>query len=326
VHAFSLINEKKERVWVKYHLHSQQEIQNLTTEEGIDLAGKDPDSFTKDMINSIRAGDYPKWKMYIQVMTEAEAEQLSHDPFDITKVWTRKDFPLIEVGDIEFNRIPENYFQDVEQVAFSPANIVPGMGYSPDRLLQGRLFAYRDAHNYRLGINGFQLPVNQPKCPIHTYHRDGALRMDGNGGMGPTYEPNSFGGPQADPKYADPAVPINVSGPGQRYENHFGKDDFMEARAMWQMFEPDEQERVIKNITMSLKEGIQAGVNSEPVPEHIQQLNLYNMSRVDDDLGQRLATALGLDLQKAIDVGKKTQDALYSRQMAGTVRDPSRES
>lgn len=326
VHAFALINEKKERVWVKYHLHSQQEIENLTSEQGIDLAGKDPDYFNKDMINSIRAGSYPKWKMFIQVMTEQQADELSHDPFDITKVWSRHDFPLIEVGDLEFNKIPDNYFQDVEQAAFAPANIVPGMGFSPDRLLQARLFAYRDAHNHRLGINGFQVPVNQPKCPIHTYHRDGALRLDGNGGLGPHYEPNSFGGPQPDPKYADPAIPIKVSGDGARYENHYGKDDMMHAKALWEMFEPDEQERVIKNIASSMKEGTEAGVNSEYVPELIQQINLYNFARVDDDLGKRLAAALDLDLDDAMSVGKKTLDQLYGRQTEGTIKELSPES
>ena len=177
-----MINAENERVWVKFHMRSQQGIENLTDQEAEAVVGKDRESHQRDLYENIENGNFPKWKMYIQVMTEEQANNMPYNPFDLTKVWYKKDFPLIEVGEWELNRNPENYFAEVEQAAFTPANVVPGISFSPDKMLQGRLFSYGDAQRYRLGVNHHQIPVNQPKCPVHSFHRDGAMRVDGNHG------------------------------------------------------------------------------------------------------------------------------------------------
>jgi catalase len=303
-HTFSLINDKNERTWCKFHMKSEQGNESLTDEEGIALSGENPDLFNEDMFMNIQNGNGPKWKMFIQVMTDKEADELDFDPFDLTKVWPHKEFPLHEVGELHFDRNPSNYFQDVEQASFAPANVVPGIGYSPDRVLQARLFAYKDAAVYRLGINHEQLPVNKPRCPVFNYHADGAMQSESNG-LGPTYEPNSFGGPVEDPKYMDPPVPYQLSGEGKRYNHRADSDDFSQATALWHIMQPDEQERVITNITNTMTKGKGAGCKSEPVPKRIQQLNLYNFYRVDKSLGERLAKSLGLDLQETIHKAEK---------------------
>src|SRR5690625_4638237 len=192
-HTFSMINDKNERVWVKFHHRTQQGIENLTDQEADDLIGKDRESHQRDLYENIENGNFPKWKTYIQVMTEEEAKNTPYNPFDLTKVWPKGDFPLIEVGEWELNRNPDNYFAEVEQAAFTPANVVPGIGFSPDKMLQGRLFSYGDAQRYRLGVNHHQIPINQPRCPVHSYHRDGQMRVDGNQGSLLHYEPNSYG-------------------------------------------------------------------------------------------------------------------------------------
>src|SRR5690625_2711805 len=170
-YRFSMINGDNERVWVKFHMRSQQGIENLTDEEAAELVGNDRESSQRDLYDNIEEGNFPKWKMYIQVMTEEEANNMPYNPFDLTKVWYKGDFPLIEVGEFELNRNPENYFQDVEQAAFTPANIVEGIGFSPDKMLQARLFSYGDAQRYRLGVNHHQMPVNAPKCPVNSLRR-----------------------------------------------------------------------------------------------------------------------------------------------------------
>lgn len=179
-HTFSFINSDNERFWVKFHLKSQQGIANLMDDEAKRLVADDRESSQRDLYNAIEQGNFPRWKFYVQIMPEAEASQVPYNPFDLTKVWPHGDYPLIEVGVLELNRNPENYFSEVEQVAMNPANVVPGISFSPDRMLQGRLFSYGDAHRYRLGVNHQQIPVNAPRCPFHNYHRDGAMRVDGN--------------------------------------------------------------------------------------------------------------------------------------------------
>ncbi len=181
-HTYSFINVKNERYWVKFHFKTQQGIKNLTDAEAQELIGRDRDSHQRDLYESIEKGDFPRWTMYVQVMPEEDAEKLPYHPFDLTKVWYHKDYPLIEVGVLELNRNPENYFAEVEQAAFNPANIVPGIGFSPDKMLQGRLFSYGDAQRYRLGVNHHLIPVNKPRCPFHSFHRDGSMRVDGNYG------------------------------------------------------------------------------------------------------------------------------------------------
>ena len=181
-HTFSMINAQNERVWVKFHMRSQQGIENLTDQEAEIVVGKDRESHQRDLYENIENGNFPKWKMYHPSDDRRTSNNMPYNPFDLTKVWYKKDFPLIEVGEWELNRNPENYFAEVEQAAFTPANVVPGISFSPDKMLQGRLFSYGDAQRYRLGVNHHQIPVNQPKCPVHSYHRDGAMRVDGNMG------------------------------------------------------------------------------------------------------------------------------------------------
>jgi catalase len=209
-HTYSLINAEGERFWVKFHHRTQQGIKNLTDEEAAELVGSDRESHQRDLFDSIENGDFPKWKLMIQVMPEADAETYKYHPFDLTKVWSKKDYPLIEVGEWELNRNAENYFADVEQAAFSPANVVPGISYSPDRMLQGRLFSYGDAQRYRLGVNHHQIPVNAPKNPVNSYHRDGAMRVDGNQGRTPSIQPNSYSRWAEQPAYAEPAHAVGA--------------------------------------------------------------------------------------------------------------------
>src|SRR5437870_7713953 len=181
-HTYSMITAENERTWVKFHFRTQQGIENLTDEAAAAVVAKDRESHGRDLLEAIDSGDFPRWKLFIQVMTEEQAKTHKHNPFDLTKVWPKADYPLIEVGIMELNRYPENYFAEVEQAAFSPANVVPGISFSPDKMLQARLFSYGACQRYRLGVNHHQIPVNAPKCPVHSYHRDGTMRVDSNSG------------------------------------------------------------------------------------------------------------------------------------------------
>lgn len=192
-HTYSFVNDAGERFYVKFHFKSQQGIACYTDGEAAELVGRDRESAQRDLFQNIEQGQFPRWTLKVQVMPEAEAATYHINPFDLTKVWPHADYPLIEVGVLELNKNPENYFAEVEQAAFTPANVVPGIGFSPDKMLQGRLFSYGDTHRYRLGINHHQIPVNAPRCPFHSFHRDGMGRVDGNGGATLNYEPNSFG-------------------------------------------------------------------------------------------------------------------------------------
>src|SRR6202022_3801039 len=201
----------------KFTFKTQQGIQNLTDADAGEIIASDRESHQRDLYESIEGGEFPRWKLYVQIMNEEDANTYHIHPFDLTKVWPHADYPLIEVGEMELNRNPENFFADVEQAAFSPANVVPGISFSPDKMLQGRLFSYGDTQRYRLGVNHSQIPVNAPKCPVHSYHRDGARRLDGNGGRGTHYEPNSRGALQAQPDYSEP--PLQIEGAAARW-NH----------------------------------------------------------------------------------------------------------
>ena len=192
-HTYSFINAKNERFWVKFHFKSQQGIENLTDQEAEAIIGQDRESHQKDLYESIENGDFPRWDFKVQIMPEKDAASYHFHPFDLTKVWPHADYPLIDVGVLTLNRNPENYHAEVEQAAFNPANVVPGIGFSPDKMLQGRLFSYGDAQRYRLGVNHGHIPVNAPRCPVHSFHRDGLMRMDGNFGSTKGYEPNSLG-------------------------------------------------------------------------------------------------------------------------------------
>jgi len=279
-HTYSFINDQQERFWVKFHMKCQQGIQNLMDDEAEQLIGKDRESSQRDLYDAIEAGNFPRWKFYIQVMPEAEASQTPYNPFDLTKVWPHGDYPLIEVGEFELNRNPENYFAEVEQVAMSPANVVPGIGFSPDRMLQGRLFSYGDAHRYRLGVNHHQIPVNAPRCPFHNYHRDGAMRIDGNSGNGATYEPNSFNVFQEQPDFSEP--PLSLEGAADHWNHREDEDYFSQPRALFNLLSDEEHQRMFQRIAGELSQ----------VPEFIQQRQIALFRQVDEAYGAGVEQAL----------------------------------
>ncbi|MBT0518673.1 catalase [Morganella morganii] len=249
-HTYSFINSNNERFWVKFHFRCQQGIANLMDDEAEQLIGKDRESSQRDLFNAIEKGDYPRWNLQIQVMPETDAAKVPYNPFDLTKVWPHADYPLMDVGYFELNRNPENYFSDVEQAAFSPANVVPGIGFSPDKMLQGRLFSYGDAHRYRLGVNHHQIPVNKPRCPFHNYHRDGAMRIDGNSGNAETYEPNSAGLFQEQPDFSEP--PLSVDGAADHWNHREDTDYFSQPRALYELLSDAEHQRIFARIAGEL--------------------------------------------------------------------------
>ncbi|WER23811.1 catalase [Providencia stuartii] len=251
-HTYSFINDKNERFWVKFHFRCQQGIENLMDNEAEAIIGKDRESSQRDLFDAINKGDYPRWALQIQVMPENEASKVPYNPFDLTKVWPHKDYPLIDVGYFELNRNPANYFSDVEQAAFNPANIVPGIGFSPDKMLQGRLFSYGDTQRYRLGVNHYQIPVNSPRCPFHNYHRDGAMRVDGNSGNGVTYEPNSAGMFQEQPNFSEP--PLTLEGAADHWNHREDEDYFSQPRALYELLDDAEHQRMFQRIAGELIE------------------------------------------------------------------------
>ena len=280
-HTFSLINSKGERVWSKWHFKSLQGIRNFNREEAIEMAGRDPDFAQRDLFEAIGRGDFPRWRVCVQIMTEEQARTFRYNPFDLTKVWAHKEYPLHEVGIMTLNRNPENYFAEVEQAAFAPANVVPGLGFSPDKMLQARILSYTDAHRYRLGVNYDALPINRPKCPVHTYHRDGAMRFDENGGIGPNYEPNSSGGPVEDPSYKDPAWDLGEA-VAARYDHRAGNDDYTQAGDLFRLLKPEEQQRLIHNIVAGMKS----------VPKEIQLRQIQHFFKADPKYGEGVEKSL----------------------------------
>ena len=287
-HTFKWYNEKGEYFWVKYHFKTDQGIQNLTREEAERVKGTDPDHATRDLYNAIKRGDFPSWTLQMQIMTPEEANDYRFDIFDVTKVWPHSDYPPIEVGRMVLNRNPENYFVEVEQAAFSPANFVPGIAASPDKMLQGRLFAYHDAHRYRLGPNYHLLPVNRPKgIKVENYQRDGFMRFDVNGGIAPNYYPNSFGGPEPDTQAAEPV--FKVSGNAARQPYTHPNDDFVQAGNLYRKVMTDEdRDHLIGNIVSHL-------CNARNDIQIRQTIIFY---KANPDYGQRVAEGLGLDLKE----------------------------
>ncbi|MEO3989908.1 catalase [Pseudocitrobacter cyperus] len=281
-HTYSFINEKNERFWVKFHLKSCQGIQNLMDDEAKAIIAEDRESSQRDLYEAIESGNYPRWIFYVQIMPEAEASKVPYNPFDLTKVWPHKDYPLIEVGVVELNRNPDNYFSEVEQVAMSPANVVPGISFSPDKMLQGRLFSYGDAHRYRLGVNHHQIPVNQPRCPFHNYHRDGAMRVDGNSGNGPTYEPNSYGLFQEQPEFKEP--PLTLEGAADHWNQREDTDYFSQPRKLFELLSQEERNRMYGRIAGELNN----------VPEEIKMRQIDLFSQVHPDYGAGILAALAL--------------------------------
>ncbi len=261
-HTFSLWNEKGERYWVKFHFKTQQGHAHYTNAEAEELIGKTRESYQEDLVNAINGGDFPKWTLFIQVMPEADAGQQAYNPFDLTKVWPHGDYPLIEVGELEMNKIPENYFQMVENAAFSPSNVVPGIGFSPDKMLQGRIFSYADAHPSRLGTHYEALPANAPKAAeIQHYHKDGTMRFFTNdfGNPDAYYEPNQYDGPTAQPEFVEP--PLRIDGDADRYSVEDSDADYVQPRALFNMFDDGQKQRLFNNFAAAM------GPCSQPVKE-----------------------------------------------------------
>ncbi|HZY33268.1 MAG TPA: catalase [Rhodanobacter sp.] len=280
-HTYSFWNDAGERYWVKFHFRTQQGIRNLTDAEAGELVGNDRESHQRDLFDAIERGDFPKWKMYIQVMPETDAEKVPYHPFDLTKVWPKGDYPLIEVGEFELNKNSENFFADVEQSAFAPSNLVPGISVSPDKMLQARLFNYADAQRYRLGVNYHQIPVNAARCPVHSNHRDGQGRVDGNYGSLPHYEPNSFQQWQEQPQYREP--PLKISGDADWW--NYRDDDanyYKQPGDLFRLMTPEQQQVLFDNTARAMGDA----------PDFIKQRHADNCSKADPAYGAGVKAAL----------------------------------
>lgn len=283
-HTFSFINGENKRYWVKFHLKTQQGIYNLTNQQARQIIADDRESHQRDLYENIESGNYPKWKMYVQIMEEVAAETYHINPFDLTKVWPHGDYPLIPVGELTLDRNPGNYFAEVEQAAFNPASVVPGIGFSPDKMLQGRLFSYGDAQRYRLGVNHHQIPVNAPKCPYHSYHRDGSMRVDGNYGSATSYFPNSFGEWQEQPDFEEPS--LKISGNASRWDHRVDDDYFSQPGNLFRLMN-EEQKAALFGNTADAIGGAQT---------FIQIRHIRNCYKADPDYGRGIAKALGLSV------------------------------
>ena len=287
-HTFSMINAANERTWVKFHFRTRQGIANLTDEEAEAIVATDRESHGRDLFQSIEAGDFPKWTLFIQVMTDDQARRHKHNPFDLTKVWPKKDYPLIEVGEMELNHNPDNFFAETEQAAFSPANIVPGIGFSPDKMLQGRLFSYGDTQRYRLGVNFNHIPVNAPRCPFMSYHRDGQMRTDGNLGATPTYWPNSKGA-WIDRAEALMEPPLPIDGAAAHWDHRIDDDHYEQPGNLFRLMTPQEQQVLFENTARAMGDA----------RTEVKLRYIRNCARADPSYGAGVAALLGLSLDQA---------------------------
>jgi catalase len=289
-HTYSLDNARGERIWCKFHFKSKQGIENITDQESAELIGRDRESHQRDLFDSIEKGDFPKWRYCIQVMTEEQAQAVPWNPFDLTKVWPHGDFPLLEVGILELNRNPTNYFAEVEQSSFSPSALVPGIGPSPDRMLQARLMSYADAHRYRVGNNYHLVPVNQPRCPFANYQRDGVMQSAEHYGPSANYFPNSRNDtPKPAPEYREPGWDLGFA-IADRYDSTVDHDDYTQPGNLYRLFTEEQRDRLAKAI---------AGPLSQARPE-VQARQICHFYRADGDYGRRVAAALGFDLEGAL--------------------------
>lgn len=280
-HAYSLWNDAGERYWVKFTFKTQQGHKHYTNAEAAELVGKSRESFQEELYGAIDSGNFPKWKMFIQIMPEGDEDKHWYNPFDLTKVWPHGDYPLIPVGEFELNRNPDNYFAEVEQAAFSPSNTVKGISFSPDKMLQARIFSYADAHRHRLGAHYEALPVNRPKAPVNTYNKDGLLRFfEQNPNADAYYEPNSFGGPVEDPSYAEP--PMKIEGIAKRWSHREGNDDFRQPRDLWNLFDEGQKDRTAGNFAAAM----------HGIAEFIIDRQLGNFEKVDQNLADRIRDKL----------------------------------
>lgn len=282
-HTFSFINAKNERFWVKFHFKTMQGHRHWTNAEAAKIVGRTRESTQEDLFNAIERGEFPRWKMQVQVMPETDAGKHWYNPFDLTKVWPHGDYPPIDIGILELNRNPENYFAEIEQVAFSPSNIVPGIGFSPDKMLQARIFSYADAHRYRLGTHYEQLPVNAARCPVHHYHKDGPMRFFGQktGNVDAYYEPNSVAGSaRQDERFQEP--PLKISGDADRYNHRDGNDDYRQVTALFNLFDAAQKARLYSNIAEAMW----------GVPEAIVDRQLGHFAKVHPDYAKGVRAAL----------------------------------
>lgn len=290
-HTYSFINSKNEKFWVKFHFVTRQGIKNFNNEEATEMKGKDPDHAQRDMVEAITKGNFPKWTLKVQVMPEKEAKNYRWNPFDLTKVWPHADYPLIDVGEMELNKIPENYFRDVEQAAFAPANVVDGISYSPDKMLQGRILSYPDAQRYRLGVNFEQIPVNRCPFAVNNYHRDGQMRIDENGGSAANYYPNSFDDIYVDEKYRQLPLQLDSSEADWYDRNTEGENDhYTQPGILFRVvMNGKEKANTIHNIIEAMK-GI-----SGPKRSTIINRQLCHWYRADEELGTAIAKGLGVE-------------------------------
>jgi catalase len=280
-HTYSFINAKNERFWVKFHFKTMQGHKHWTNAEAAAVVGRTRESTQEDLYSAIERGDFPKWRFQIQVMPEKAADKTPYNPFDLTKVWPHGDYPMMDVGTMELNRNPDNYFAEVELAAFSPSNVVSGIGYSPDKMLQARVFSYADAHRYRLGTHYEALPINAPKCAVNHYHKDGQMRFFPNfPNADAYYEPNSFKGPVENPDFAEP--PLKISGDAARYDHREGNDDYSQPRALFNLFDDGQKARLFSNIAEAM----------QGVPKDIVERQLKLFDKVDPAYGKGVRVAL----------------------------------
>jgi len=281
-HTYSFWNAAGERYWVKFHFKTMQGHRHFTNAEAARVIGTSRETYQEELFGTIERGEFPKWRVMVQIMPETDAEKTPYNPFDLTKVWPHADYPLIEVGVMELNRNADNYFAEIEQAAFSPSNVVPGIGFSPDKMLQARIFSYADAHRYRIGTHYEALPVNSPKCPVHHYHKDGAMRFFRNDTGNPDayYEPNSTGGPAEDPSYREP--PLRISGDANRYDHRDGNDDYAQASALFRLMDAAQQQRLFGNIAEAM----------QGVPDEIAARQIAHFAKADPAYGEGVRKAL----------------------------------
>lgn len=288
-HTFSFYDKQNRRTWVKFHFRTLQGIKNLTDAEAETIIAKDRESNQRDLFEAIERGDYPKWLMQVQLMTEEEAHTYHINPFDLTKVWYHGDFPLHDVGILELNRNPDNFYAEIEQAAFNPMNVVDGIGFSPDKMLQGRLFSYGDAQRYRLGVNHNLIPVNRPRCPFHAYHRDGQMRTDDNYGATVPYEPNSFGEWQDSPNLKEP--PLTFEGAAYNYDERELDDDYYtQPGKLWRLMSPEDRQATCENTARAMGDALL----------FIKQRHVRNCYHADPNYGKGVAAALGISFEEAL--------------------------
>ena len=291
-------NAGGEKFWVKYHFKTEQGIENMTDAEARAMRAEDLDCHRRDLREAIDRGDPPAWRVEVQLMPLADAAGYRFNPFDVTKVWPHADYPTIPVGRMVLDRNPENFFAQIVQAGFDVANMVPGIGPSPDRMVLGRMFAYGDSQRYRNGTNHAQLPVNQPVAEVHNYNKDGPMRYRHNGGQ-PVYAPNSYGGPKADgERYRDPSWFVESAEIMRTaYEAHAEDNDFIQPGTLYrEVMTPTDRDHLASNIVWHLSQGVERFIQERAVNDY--------WANVDLDLGARIARELGMSVPPIIAQGK----------------------